>query len=141
MAVDDRRLGTDSISVLAAPKSVRDGSHEMLTLYHSPFSTCSQKVRIALAEKQIPWTSRATTTSLWLVGNEYSIADIVLTPVAVRMEDLGLSDLWAGLPHAADWYQRVKTRSSFSKAFGPGSRLMPGSFRPTQVSELRTVES
>src|SRR5690348_9851619 len=30
----------------------------MLTLYHSPFSTCSQKVRIALAEKAVPWTSR-----------------------------------------------------------------------------------
>ncbi|WP_290771017.1 glutathione S-transferase family protein [Hoeflea sp.] len=30
----------------------------MLTLYHSGSSVCSQKVRLALAEKGIPWTSR-----------------------------------------------------------------------------------
>jgi glutathione S-transferase len=27
-----------------------------LVLYHSPVSTCSQKVRMALAEKELPWT-------------------------------------------------------------------------------------
>lgn len=30
----------------------------MIELYHSASSTCSQKVRIALAEKALPWTSR-----------------------------------------------------------------------------------
>ena len=30
----------------------------MLELYHSPISTCSQRVRMVLAEKAIPWTSR-----------------------------------------------------------------------------------
>jgi hypothetical protein len=28
-----------------------------LTLYHNPMSTCSQKVRMALAEKAVAWTS------------------------------------------------------------------------------------
>jgi glutathione S-transferase len=30
----------------------------MLELYHNPISTCSQRVRMVLAEKAIPWTSR-----------------------------------------------------------------------------------
>ena len=30
----------------------------MLELYHSPISTCSQKVRLVLAEKELPWTPR-----------------------------------------------------------------------------------
>ncbi len=30
----------------------------MLELYHHPISTCSQKVRLALAEKQLDWESR-----------------------------------------------------------------------------------
>jgi len=30
----------------------------MLELYHAPQSTCSQKVRIALAEKNLDWTER-----------------------------------------------------------------------------------
>jgi len=29
----------------------------MLEFYHSPLSTCSQKVRLALAEKALPWAS------------------------------------------------------------------------------------
>lgn len=33
----------------------------MLELYHSPISTCSQKVRLVLAEKNLPWTSRMIT--------------------------------------------------------------------------------
>ena len=30
----------------------------VLVLYHSPYSTCSQKVRLALAEKGLEYTSR-----------------------------------------------------------------------------------
>ncbi len=30
----------------------------MLELYHALYSTCSQKVRMALAEKQLEWQSR-----------------------------------------------------------------------------------
>lgn len=30
----------------------------MLELYHSPISTCSQKVRMVLAEKALDWTPR-----------------------------------------------------------------------------------
>ena len=30
----------------------------MLELYHNPISTCSQRVRMVLAEKGLPWTSR-----------------------------------------------------------------------------------
>jgi len=30
----------------------------MLELYHAPQSTCSQKVRIVLAEKGLDWTER-----------------------------------------------------------------------------------
>lgn len=33
----------------------------MLELYHSPISTCSQKVRLVLAEKGLAWTSRLVT--------------------------------------------------------------------------------
>jgi glutathione S-transferase len=61
----------------------------------------------------------------WLAGEAFSLADILLIPTAVRMQDLGLDPLWRELPAFADWYARVQARPSFEKAFYPGSRLDP----------------
>jgi glutathione S-transferase len=36
----------------------KQGGYDLLTLYHHPSSTCSAKVRIVLAEKEIPWISQ-----------------------------------------------------------------------------------
>ena len=59
----------------------------------------------------------------WLVGEAFSLADILLIPTVVRMEDLGLDSLWQDLPGVAGWYARVQARPSFAEAFYPGSRL------------------
>lgn len=59
----------------------------------------------------------------WLAGDRYTLADILLTPTVVRMEDLGLATMWRDLPRVTDWYARVRERRSFGAAYGPGSRL------------------
>lgn len=64
----------------------------------------------------------------FLLG-DYSLADTVLTPTVVRMEDLGLSHIWAGLPRVSDWYDRIKARPAFDIAYFPGSRLDPANYR------------
>ncbi|MEM8937258.1 MAG: glutathione binding-like protein, partial [Pseudomonadota bacterium] len=64
----------------------------------------------------------------WLMGNQYTIADIVLTPTIVRMDDIGLSDMWIELPQFSRWYQDVCERPSFKTAFFAGSRVDPTSF-------------
>ncbi|MEM6625519.1 MAG: glutathione S-transferase family protein [Pseudomonadota bacterium] len=64
----------------------------------------------------------------WLVGDQFTIADIVLTPTIVRMDDIGLSDMWAKLPHFSRWYNDIRERPSFETAFFAGSRVDPKSF-------------
>lgn len=59
----------------------------------------------------------------WLNGDEFSLADIVFTPIVVRLEDLGMQSLWADLAAVGPWYQRILDRPSFAQAFMPGSRI------------------
>ncbi|MBW4051218.1 MAG: glutathione S-transferase family protein [Proteobacteria bacterium] len=59
----------------------------------------------------------------WLNGDAFSLADIVFTPIVVRLEDLDLHSLWADLSEVEPWYQRIQARPSFSQAFMPGSRI------------------
>ncbi|MGH8864821.1 MAG: glutathione S-transferase family protein, partial [Burkholderiales bacterium] len=50
----------------------------------------------------------------WLVGTDYSLADINLTPYVARLEYLNLLDLWLRERSATQaWWQRVKARNSY----------------------------
>ncbi len=66
----------------------------------------------------------------FLLG-DYSIADILIIPTIVRLEDLGLSEMWADLPQIAAWFARVQARPSFAAAFYPGSRVDPNVYTLT----------
>lgn len=59
----------------------------------------------------------------WLMGADYTLADIIVTPLIDRMNDLGYSDLWADLPQVVDWYARTQERPSFQKTFYRNSRV------------------
>jgi len=65
---------------------------------------------------------RALAKGPWMIGDQFTLADIALVPTLVRMSDIGLADAWADKPRVADWLSRVQERPSFAKAFYPGSR-------------------
>ena len=68
----------------------------------------------------------------WLLGEMYSLADVVVAPLIDRMADLGLSHLWeADYPRVTDWYARMQARPSFAEAFYAKSRL-------TEFLEIRS---
>ena len=58
----------------------------------------------------------ALTGNDWLVGSDYTLADIGLTPYLLRLEHLGLAPMWADLPRVTDWYSRVRQRTSYAEA-------------------------
>jgi glutathione S-transferase len=79
---------------------------------------------------------RALAKGPWLVGEQFTLADITIMPTIVRMSDIGLSHLWGDLPNVRGWFDRVQHRASFAKAFYPGSRYgAPGSHPALQMSE------
>jgi len=59
----------------------------------------------------------------WLVGEQYTIADICMAPLFQRMEDLGMSHMWDDAPQVADWFARIKARPAYDAAFYPGARM------------------
>lgn len=63
-------------------------------------------------------------TGPWLLGQAYTLADVIVAPLIDRMADLGFSGVWQDkYPRVADWYARMKARPAFRKAFYPGTRL------------------
>jgi glutathione S-transferase len=60
----------------------------------------------------------------WLLGTQYSIADIAVAPLIDRAEDLGLELLWDNAyPRVDDWLKRMQARPAYQKAYYHGSRL------------------
>ena len=80
---------------------------------------------------------KALANGPWLVGEKYTLADLVVTPEVDRMDDLGMSPMWTGgrLPNVSNWYARIKTRPNFDIAYYPGSRTSQSGleFRPLGV--------
>ncbi len=52
----------------------------------------------------------------WLVGGEYTLADVAFTPYLLRLEHLDLLGMVADRPRVADWYARCQARPSFAEA-------------------------
>jgi glutathione S-transferase len=58
----------------------------------------------------------------WLLGG-YSLADICIIPVIVRLNDIGLSRLWAGCDKVGEWFSRFLEREALRQSFYFGSLL------------------
>lgn len=60
----------------------------------------------------------------WLLGSQYTLADVIVAPLIDRMNDLGMSMIWEdAYPRVTDWYERTKARPSFQQTFYPGARM------------------
>jgi glutathione S-transferase len=63
----------------------------------------------------------------WLMGEDFTLADIVVMPAIDRLADLGLAKMWEEhYPRVTGWYARLQERPAFAKAYSPGSRLSEG---------------
>ena len=71
----------------------------------------------------------------FILGEAYTIADVVLIPSVVRMTDLGLAHLWRTLPEIDLWLENVTARPSFDVAYMPGSRVNPRDYSLDQGND------
>ena len=66
----------------------------------------------------------ALTNGPWLLGDMYTLADVIVAPLIDRIADLGLAYLWEDdYPRVTDWYARMQARPAFATAFYRGARL------------------
>lgn len=59
----------------------------------------------------------------WLLGGEITLADVALMPALVRMADLGLDPMWAGLPRVQRWFEAIRAHRAFKPTYYFGSLL------------------
>ena len=96
--------------------------------YRRMGTTGFKRAEVEAALEQISNTCARMDAALahgpWLLGAQYTLADIVVTPSIDRMADLGYSGIWTEkYPRVTDWYARVQARPAFQKAFYKGTRM------------------
>ena len=73
----------------------------------------------------------------WLTGDMYTLADVCMSPMIQRLEDLGLEHYWSVQPAVGDWLARVQARPSFDQAYYPGSHFTQDGVSPTRPALAR----
>jgi glutathione S-transferase len=72
---------------------------------------------IRLWDKTLGDAEAALGATEWLADDDYSLADIALTPYAYRVDVMGLGDvLLANRPRLVGWLERIKARPNFAIA-------------------------
>lgn len=59
----------------------------------------------------------------WLMGRDLSLADVMVMPVIVRMDDIALGHLWDGFPAVAAWLDAIRATPAFAPTYYHGSLL------------------
>ena len=73
----------------------------------------------------------------WLAGDMYTLADVCMTPMIQRLEDLGLEHYWSAQPAVADWLARIQARPSFDQTYYPGAHFTQEGVSPTRPALAR----
>lgn len=61
----------------------------------------------------------------WLMGKDFSLADIAYAPFVNRLQRLMFQELWADKPKVSAWVEAMVERPSFAQAAGPQDQQMP----------------
>lgn len=69
----------------------------------------------------------------WLMGDDFTLADVLVIPSIDRMHDLDLSHIWqTDYPRVSEWYARFQERPSFAATYYPQTRV-------SEFTELRPL--
>lgn len=76
-------------------------------------------VKVKLYDKYLGEMESALQESDWLAGDQFSLADIAMTPYVNRLDMLSMSGLWENgrRPRLTDWFNRIKARPGFKPMF------------------------
>lgn len=89
--------------------------------------------RIRLYDRYLHKMNDSLAGHKWLVGDEFSIADIALTPYVNRLAMLGMSGMWENgrLPEVERWFKQIQARDTFKTAL---IDWIPGGLRDDLIS-------
>jgi glutathione S-transferase len=67
---------------------------------------------VAQHQRLLSWMADSLKSSPYLAGDRFSNADCAVIPYILRLELLKLGDMWAAYPAIAEWWARMRGRSS-----------------------------
>ncbi len=72
----------------------------------------------AMLEELLDELERTLDPGQWIVGADYSLAEITIAPYMFRLSALGADQFWSHnrRPRVNDWYKRISARSAFVTA-------------------------
>lgn len=71
----------------------------------------------------------------WLMGGQITLADVMVMPVVVRMDDINLHGMWDRLPAVARWLDNIRAQKDFALTYYHGSLLTE---KYPHLADLRT---
>jgi glutathione S-transferase len=119
--------GLDQTRFEAEQVKVRKVRKELFQRMGSPRGFSREQVDRALAE--LGETCRRMDEAVakrgpWLMGEQFTLADVMVMPSIDRLNDLGLSNVWEGkYPGVSAWYALLQARPSFRATYYPGTRV------------------
>ena len=102
------------------PFSVSSNWHERKKeLVRMGFEAPGARQQVELYDRYLQKMEEALQDSAWLAGDEFSFADIAITPYVMRLDMLSMQGMWEGgrLPRVAEWLAAIKARPAFEPAF------------------------
>ena len=49
----------------------------------------------------------------WFLGEDLTITDIAMMPVIIRLDDLGLGDMWDDKPEISRWLEAMQAHARY----------------------------
>jgi glutathione S-transferase len=117
--LDQARFETEQVNVRTARK-------ELFKRMGSPKGFSDSDIDSSM--RQLGETCKRMNNALahgpWLMGEQFTLADVLVMPAIDRMNDLGLSEIWDGkYPRVTEWYERLQARPAFKATYYPGTRV------------------
>ncbi|MCW5774340.1 MAG: glutathione S-transferase family protein [Rhodospirillaceae bacterium] len=78
----------------------------------------------------------------WLMGEQYTLADVAMTPYVTRLAHLHFDGMWAKRPQLAAWYERVQSRPNYKAIrdfVNPGYVALFDQHGPASWAKARTM--
>jgi ganglioside-induced differentiation-associated protein 1 len=116
------RLGPEKVEefLQSTPKmSVTADWHETKkSIVRNGFDAAGAPAKIMLYDHYLQKMEETLADNEWLAGENFTFADIAMTPYVNRLDMLSMSGMWTGgrLPAVESWFDRIKARASFRPA-------------------------
>lgn len=97
----------------------------LLTTAAADVDSAQVNEAVSTFKKIIDKMESALHRAAWLVGDDYSLADVAMTPLFDRLDRLGMSPLYLKSPKLMGWIGRVHANPNYSVSVAPDGKRMP----------------